>query len=181
MLLIVRAGPSELFRGFLASSLRDAPYAGLFLVFYEAFKRDAASVLPPSSPLVYAALNSGSAAAAATFATLATQPFDVVKVSPVPFILLKGHRALTPFGRQGCKFAVKINTVALSRQSWLCGKSALVFLIFVSFLTRLVFKERGIHGFFDGASLRLSRKIFSSAIGWAVYESLLVFARTKSR
>jgi solute carrier family 25, member 38 len=51
----------------------------------------------------------------------------------------------------------------------------------VSFLIWPVFKERGIQGFFDGASLRLSRKIFSSAIGWAVYESLLVFARTRNR
>ncbi len=83
MLSIARAGPPELFRGFLASSLRDAPYAGLFLVFYEVIKHDAASVLPPSSPLVYAALNSGSAAAAGAFATLATHPFDVVKVPPV--------------------------------------------------------------------------------------------------
>ncbi len=83
MLSIARAGPPELFRGFLASSLRDAPYAGLFLVFYEAIKHDAASLLPPSSPLVYAALNSGSAAAAGAFATLATHPFDVVKVPPV--------------------------------------------------------------------------------------------------
>ena len=38
---IVRQGPSELLRGFLASSLRDAPYSGLFLVFYEEIKRDA--------------------------------------------------------------------------------------------------------------------------------------------
>ena len=83
MLSIVRAGPSELFRGFLASSLRDAPYAGLFLVFYEAIKRDAACILPPSSPLICATLNSGSAAAAGTFATLATHPFDVIKV-PLP-------------------------------------------------------------------------------------------------
>jgi solute carrier family 25 protein 38 len=37
---LVRQGPSELLRGFLASSLRDAPYAGLFVVFYEAIKRE---------------------------------------------------------------------------------------------------------------------------------------------
>jgi solute carrier family 25 protein 38 len=83
MLSIVRARPSELFRGFLASSLRDAPFAGLFLVFYEAIKRDATSILPPSSSLIYAALNSGRAAAAGTFATLATHPFDVIKVPPL--------------------------------------------------------------------------------------------------
>jgi hypothetical protein len=114
-LSIVRAGPPELFRGFLASSLRDAPYAGLFVVFYEAIKRDAASILSPSSPLACAALNSGSAATAGTFATLATHPFDVIKVPPLCFC--SKRRALTPFGRQGCKFAMKTNTVALSRQS----------------------------------------------------------------
>jgi len=32
-------------------------------------------------------------------------------------------------------------------------------------------------GFFDGASIRLSRKVLSSAIGWAVYEGLLMFFR----
>jgi solute carrier family 25 protein 38 len=38
---IIRQGPHELLRGFLASSLRDAPYAGLFVVFYEGIKREA--------------------------------------------------------------------------------------------------------------------------------------------
>jgi solute carrier family 25, member 38 len=35
---IARLGPPELFRGFVASSLRDVPYAGLFVVFYENIK-----------------------------------------------------------------------------------------------------------------------------------------------
>jgi solute carrier family 25 protein 38 len=77
---LIRGGPSELFRGFLASSLRDAPYAGLFLVVYEATKHEAASIVPPSSPLISVALHSGSAAVAGTTATLATHPFDVIKV-----------------------------------------------------------------------------------------------------
>lgn len=38
---VVRMGPSELMRGFVASSLRDAPYAGLFVVVYEGLKREA--------------------------------------------------------------------------------------------------------------------------------------------
>lgn len=42
---IIRQGPSELFRGFFASSLRDAPYAGLFVVFYEGIKREACATL----------------------------------------------------------------------------------------------------------------------------------------
>ena len=35
-------------------------------------------------------------------------------------------------------------------------------------------QQRGVAGFFDGSTLRMSRKIFSSAIGWAVYEGVLI-------
>ena len=35
---VIRSGPSEIFRGAVASSLRDAPYAGIFVVFYEHIK-----------------------------------------------------------------------------------------------------------------------------------------------
>lgn len=66
---------SELFRGFLATSLRDAPYAGLFVVFYEGIKRD--FPFPDWAP---AMVHSSSGAAAGALATLATHPFDVVKV-----------------------------------------------------------------------------------------------------
>jgi solute carrier family 25 protein 38 len=38
---LIRQGPSELFRGFLPSAMRDAPYAGLFVFFYEGIKRRA--------------------------------------------------------------------------------------------------------------------------------------------
>lgn len=65
---------AELFRGFLASSLRDAPYAGLFVVFYESIKRD--FPLEWNSTIVH----STSAATAGALATLATHPFDVIKV-----------------------------------------------------------------------------------------------------
>ncbi|KAF8273160.1 mitochondrial carrier domain-containing protein [Lactarius quietus] len=129
-------GTFELFRGFLASSLRDAPTRGI--------KHEAASILPPSSHLTSAALHSGSAAAAGTIATLATHPFDVIKV------------------------VMAVWNVSIPLRS-----TFHTLILFVS-------KERGINGFFDGASLRLSRKILSSAIGWAVYESLLVFVRTRN-
>lgn len=35
-----RQGPPELLRGFVATSLRDAPYAGIFVLFYEGIKRE---------------------------------------------------------------------------------------------------------------------------------------------
>lgn len=37
--MIVRGGPKELFKGFLPSAMRDAPYAGLFVATYEGIKR----------------------------------------------------------------------------------------------------------------------------------------------
>lgn len=42
------------------------------------------------------------------------------------------------------------------------------------------FQQRGTMGFFDGASLRMTRKVFSSAIGWAVYEGVLLALRTSA-
>ncbi|KDN35368.1 hypothetical protein RSAG8_11642, partial [Rhizoctonia solani AG-8 WAC10335] len=37
-----------------------------------------------------------------------------------------------------------------------------------------VLKESGPLGFFSGMSLRMARKMFSSAIGWTVYEAMLL-------
>lgn len=38
---IFRAGPKELFKGFVPSAIRDAPYAGIFVALYESIKRQA--------------------------------------------------------------------------------------------------------------------------------------------
>lgn len=132
---IVRQGPSELLRGFLASSLRDAPYAGMFVVFYEGFKREAVR-LPFAGRGDYSAfINTFSAASAGALATIATHPFDVIKTK----VQVRSEDRYHGFMR--------------------------------TVLT--IFRQRGIAGFFDGASLRMSRKVLSSAIGWSVFESLL--------
>ncbi|KAK7061249.1 mitochondrial glycine transporter [Favolaschia claudopus] len=137
---IARLGPSELFRGFLASSLRDAPYAGIFVVLYEGIKRQSASILRPTSDAQSTLTHTLSAASAGAVATMATHPFDVIKT--------------------------KIQVRSEDRYHGL------------SRTVRTIWRQRGVAGFFDGASLRMSRKILSSAIGWAVYEGLLMFIRT---
>lgn len=43
---LTRCGPSHLFRGAAASAMRDAPYAGLFLVSYEQLKRESGAFHP---------------------------------------------------------------------------------------------------------------------------------------
>ncbi|KAI0662843.1 solute carrier family 25 member 38 [Cubamyces menziesii] len=144
---ILRSGPSEIFRGAIASSLRDAPYAGIFVVFYEHIKGTLSNTVSTSNTTVAAipiststAVNSLSAASAGALATLATQPFDVLKTKMQV--------------RSETKYRGLLSTVAA------------------------VWRQRGLPGFFDGATLRMSRKIFSSAIGWAVYEGVLIVIRS---
>ncbi|KAJ7047847.1 solute carrier family 25 member 38 [Mycena alexandri] len=139
-LSIARLGPSELFRGFFASSLRDAPYAGIFVVLYEGIKRQSASILPPTSDAQATLMHTASAASAGAIATMATHPFDVIKTK----VQVRSEDRYHGFART----------------------------------VRTIWVQRGAAGFFDGASLRMSRKILSSAIGWAVYEGVLMFIRT---
>jgi len=140
---LVRAGPSELLRGFTASALRDAPYAGIFVVFYESIKQELNRLAPSNSSANSAVLHSFSAAAAGAVATMVTHPFDVIKTK------IQVHREERYRG-----FLMTVGTI------W---------------------KQRGTSGFFDGASLRLSRKVASSAIGWAVYEGLLILVNSNGR
>ncbi|KIO03062.1 hypothetical protein M404DRAFT_72661, partial [Pisolithus tinctorius Marx 270] len=129
---VLRSGPSESMRGVLASSLRDAPYAGLFVVVYEAVKNEATFLAPNVYPTTIHGL---SAASAGAIATMATHPFDVIKT--------------------------KMQVRSEERYRG-----------FISTTSR-IWQQRGAVGFFDGASLRMSRKILSSVIGWAVFEGVL--------
>ena len=75
------------FRGFSATLLRDAPYAGIYLLFYERIK--AGSILSLSNSrnqpdnhikeTELFLLNGISAFSAAVMASLVTHPFDVIK------------------------------------------------------------------------------------------------------
>jgi len=134
LLSMARMGPSELMRGFVASSLRDAPYSGLFVVIYEAVKRESTSIAPSA----YAtSIHGFSAASAGAIATMVTHPFDVIKTK----MQVRSEERYRGFA----------STVS---RTW---------------------QLRGAAGFFDGASLRMSRKILSSVIGWAIFEGMLLF------
>lgn len=130
---VARTGPSGLMRGFLASSLRDAPYAGLFTVLYEAIKHEATSLAPNVYPSTIHGLSAGFAGG---MATLATHPFDVIKTQMQVRHEERYHRLTS-------------TTVRIWQQ---CGAV----------------------GFFGGASLRISRKVLSSVIGWTIFEGILL-------
>ncbi|KAK4689193.1 solute carrier family 25, member 38, partial [Tremellales sp. Uapishka_1] len=72
-------GIKGLFQGVTATAARDAPYAGLYVVFYEKGKDFAGRLIRPEWGVPNAALHSGSAIAASTLATLVTSPADCVK------------------------------------------------------------------------------------------------------
>ncbi|KIM23067.1 hypothetical protein M408DRAFT_78015, partial [Serendipita vermifera MAFF 305830] len=122
-----REGPRMLFQGFTATALRDAPYAGIFLVVYEGFKQRLGECPLPFSKVIRAA--------GGTIATLVTAPFDAIKTK----MQVRKEERYRSIGR----------TIGA------------------------IMQDRGVLGMFDGASLRLSRKVASSVISWVIYEGSL--------
>ncbi|PVF98379.1 mitochondrial carrier [Serendipita vermifera] len=76
---LAREGPRMLFQGFTATALRDAPYAGIFLVVYEGCKQHLGNVIAPNSVFGPTITHTLSGAAGGTIATLVTHPFDAIK------------------------------------------------------------------------------------------------------
>ncbi|KAL8985204.1 MAG: hypothetical protein Q9205_001025 [Flavoplaca limonia] len=148
--ILKNEGIKGFFAGFGATAIRDAPYAGLYVLFYEQSKRhlsrvkDATTVgdvllkdMRTSSAL---SINFLSGVLAAGFATAITNPFDTVKTR---LQLMPGKYA---------------NMVQASRQ---------------------MVREEGFRSLFDGLALRAGRKALSSALAWTVYEELVRRAETK--
>ncbi|KAL5407423.1 hypothetical protein PMIN03_007147 [Paraphaeosphaeria minitans] len=139
------------FAGFGATAVRDAPYAGLYVLFYEQSKRrlsrlattieETASTSTASlSSSASAGINFVSGVMAAGLATTFTNPFDAIKTR----IQLMPNRYA--------------NTIQ-------AGKKML--------------REDGMRSFFDGLGIRIARKAISSALAWTVYEELLRRAEGK--
>lgn len=148
---IVRTeGFRGLFAGFGATAARDAPYAGLYVLFYEQLKRRLATlsakesnsdgfqgtVSSSSSP----SINFVSGASAAGIATAITNPFDAVKT----------RLQLMP-----AKYGNMVRAA------------------------RLMIHEDGMRSLFGGLGLRMARKAFSSALAWTVYEELILRAEKR--
>ncbi|KAL6718003.1 hypothetical protein ACLMJK_004088 [Lecanora helva] len=150
--ILKQEGIKGFFSGFGATAIRDAPYAGLYVLFYEQSKRYM-SQLPGVAPLpetggprngmkssTSVSINFVSGVLAAGIATAITNPFDVIKtrlqLMPAHYgnMFVAGHKMLT---------------------------------------------EDGIRGLFDGLGLRMARKAISSALAWTLYEELVRRAERK--
>jgi solute carrier family 25 protein 38 len=137
------------FSGFGATAVRDAPYAGLYVVFYEQCKqrlsqysssRPAQGSSSDMKRSTSAGINFVSGIIAAGLATAITNPFDAVKT----------RIQLMP-RKYGNMFAA----------------------------ARLMVREDGPKVLLDGLGLRMGRKAISSALAWTLYEELIKRAEEK--
>ena len=145
-------GLKGFFSGFGATAIRDAPYAGLYVLFYEESKRRL-SKLSTITPLgdklglqegmkssSSVPINFSSSILAAGLATAITNPFDAVKT----------RLQLMP-GKYG-------NTVKACSQ---------------------MVREEGFQSLFQGLGLRMGRKAISAGLAWTLYEELVRRAELK--
>lgn len=137
-------GVKGFFAGFGATAVRDAPYAGLYVLFYEQSKRKLSSLATKIeeksgasmklSTSTSVGINFLSGVSAAGLGTTVTNPFDAIKTR----IQLMPDRYA--------------NTIQAAKK---------------------MFAEEGARSFFDGLGIRIARKAMSSALAWTVYEELI--------
>lgn len=142
--IYAREGVRGFFRGFGPTCLRDAPYAGLYVLLYERSKvvvprilpRAAIGLDPQGNYTTYTStiVNALSAVFSASLATTITAPFDTIKT----------RMQLEP----------KIFTSFMK-----------TFFVIV--------REESILQLFSGLSMRLARKALSAGIAWGIYEELI--------
>ncbi|KAI9004131.1 mitochondrial carrier domain-containing protein [Gaertneriomyces semiglobifer] len=77
--ILKNEGVAGLFRGFGATALRDAPHAGVYVLFYENCKKLAAGLLGSQSTQLTPMIHMGSGLVSGVAATVITNPFDVIK------------------------------------------------------------------------------------------------------
>ncbi|EGZ76421.1 mitochondrial carrier [Neurospora tetrasperma FGSC 2509] len=144
-------GARGFFAGFGATAIRDAPYAGLYVLFYEKSKHYLSNLFPQPPQLSTtleaagqdegrmsqsraASINFASGVFSAIICSIISNPFDAVK---------------TRIQLQPKKYR---NMVQASRK---------------------MLAEEGVRSMMDGLALRMSRKAMSSALAWTVYEELI--------
>ncbi|SCV05366.1 LANO_0H05908g1_1 [Lachancea nothofagi CBS 11611] len=137
-------GIKGLFSGCNATILRDAPYAGLYVLLYEQSKLQLPQLLPSwlvtsndqgkFSTTTSTIINSIAAFGSASMATTITAPFDTIKT----------RMQLKPTQYSG----------------------------FLQTFYSIIRNEQP-KNLFDGLSLRLARKAFSAGIAWGIYEELI--------
>jgi solute carrier family 25 protein 38 len=143
-----RDGFRGFFAGFGATAIRDAPYAGMYVLFYEMLKTRLGTVAASAShsashtggdqhrmtAAMASSVNFSSGILAGAACSAISNPFDAVKTR----IQLQPRQY---------------------RNVWQAGSKMVT--------------EEGLRSLLDGLVLRMSRKALSSALAWTVYEELI--------
>lgn len=140
-----REGLRAFFSGFGATTMRDAPYAGMYVVIYESLKTQiglSAMALGPSTggdalkltASAATSVNFVAAALAGAGCSAISNPFDAIKTRVQ--LQPQHYRSI---GQAGYKMIA----------------------------------TEGFHSLWDGLALRMSRKALSSALAWTIYEELI--------
>jgi solute carrier family 25 protein 38 len=150
--ILAQEGARGFFAGFGATAVRDAPYAGLYVLVYEQAKaklgelKQASVVLERGAEALHvptatsaAGTNFVSGVVAAVSATALTNPFDAIKT----------RLQLMP-----AKYGNMVKAAGM------------------------MLREEGVRSMFAGLSLRIGRKAISSALAWTVYEEMIRRAET---
>lgn len=149
--IFAREGARGFFSGFGATAMRDAPYAGLYVLFYEQSKKRLSAWHGESNANAAASSSSSATTAAMGLSTSAGINFSSGVIAGAacsmisnPFDAVKTRIQLQP--------GVYRNTFHAAH--------------------RMVTQE-GFRSLLDGLALRMSRKAVSSALAWTVYEELV--------
>ncbi|CAK7264607.1 hypothetical protein SEPCBS119000_001084 [Sporothrix epigloea] len=145
--ILRKEGVRGFFSGFGATALRDAPYAGLYVLMYEQIKRrfnswserrvaaTAADHMEKNMGVSRAvAINFSSSILAAATCSAVSNPFDAVK---------------TRIQLQPTRYRNMLHAA------------------------RRMLAEEGVRSMWSGLALRMSRKAMSSALAWTLYEELI--------
>ncbi|KAK0628527.1 mitochondrial carrier domain-containing protein [Bombardia bombarda] len=139
------------FAGFGATAIRDAPYAGLYVLFYEQSKRRLSALYLTSANnnnnnnnnnnsitndnrSAAAGINFASGVVSGALCSAISNPFDAVK---------------TRIQLQPAQYRNMVHAA------------------------RRMLAEEGVRALWDGLALRMSRKALSSALAWTAYEELI--------
>ncbi|KAL2266577.1 hypothetical protein VTJ83DRAFT_5929 [Remersonia thermophila] len=146
--ILAKEGVRGFFSGYGATALRDAPYAGLYVLFYEQSKKRLSALFP--------AADAADAPSPQTAAAMATP--HAATVNFTSGILAGGLCSAVSNPFDAVKTRLQLQP-ARYRNMW-HGAGRLV-------------REEGLRALWDGLALRMARKALSSALAWTAYEELV--------
>ncbi|AEO54396.1 hypothetical protein MYCTH_2296934 [Thermothelomyces thermophilus ATCC 42464] len=177
--IAAKEGPRGFFAGYGATAVRDAPYAGLYVLFYEQSKKRLSSLFPPRDR------DDDARGREAPLGGVGIQGRDGPRQEEEETTGAGAGARARPAG-MGVSRAAAINFASGVLSAVVCS---VVSNPFDAVKTRIQLQpgryrnmaqgarrmvaEDGLRALWDGLALRMSRKALSSALAWTVYEELI--------